>query len=64
MLIQSISHEEVNTVKKKCGGLNIFMFYFELKCFIYCLGDSPVTHKTSLFILVSQNLNACQMLRY
>ena len=65
MLIQSISLEEVNnTVDEKCGeGLNIFMFYFQLKCFKYCLGDSPVTHKTLLFILVSQNLNACQMLR-
>ena len=50
MLLQSISHEEVNTVDEKCGGLNIFMFYFELKCFKYCLADSPVTHKTLLFI--------------
>ena len=64
MLIQLISHEDVNTVDEKCGeGLYIFMIYFELKCFKYCLGDSPLTHKSLLFILVSQNLNACQMLR-
>ena len=56
--------DEVNPVDEKCGeGLNIFMFYFKFKCFKYCLGDSPVTHKTLLFILVSQNLNAGQMLR-
>ena len=35
----------------------------ELKCFKYCFGDSPVTHKTLLFIFVSQNLNAIQMFR-
>ena len=55
MLIQSISHEEVNTVDENCGeGLNIFMFYFELKCFKYLLGDSLVTNMTLLFIYFMQ----------
>ena len=44
--------------------ISCFHVFVSWKCFKYCLGDSPVTHKTFLFILVSQNLNACEMLRY
>ena len=37
MLTRLINHEKVNTVDEKNTGLNIFMFYFKLKCFEYCV---------------------------
>ena len=53
MPMQLVNHEEVNTDEKCTEGLYVFMFYFELKCFEYCLGDSPVAHVTLPFILVA-----------
>ena len=50
-----MDNNEVSIVDEDCTvGLNIFMFCFELKCVIYCLGDSSVAHTTLLLILVSQ----------
>ena len=40
------------------------MFYFELKCFKYCLGDSTFTHDISIYCVVTKtmNTNGCHVM--
>ena len=50
ILIHIINLKAVDT--DEIEGFNIFMFYFEIKCFEYCLGDSLVIRVA--LILVSR----------